>query len=151
MNFDFDNMPSTDSDFSSDFEKLPAGKYNVTIDEVKEKQSASGKDMVIVTFTVFTGEYANRKIWLTFFVGNEYGAQDASRVAYASGKIQAVKSARSFAGMVGGKLELGIKYSPSKTGGDDFTNLSSAAPLKADVPAPSQGQSQAAPSNEAPF
>jgi hypothetical protein len=46
-----------------DFEPIPEGDYLVEIEEVKEKESNSGNQMLQMKFNVVEGEYEGRKIF----------------------------------------------------------------------------------------
>jgi hypothetical protein len=59
---------AADNDSSGDFQALPAGRYTLQVEDADVQSSSTGKPMIAVTFTVVSGEFANRKLWHNFTI-----------------------------------------------------------------------------------
>lgn len=63
----FDEIFEVDAVEPKKFEKLPKGKYTVTMNKATEKER-NGNTLITLEFQVSEGEYENRKIWLDFMM-----------------------------------------------------------------------------------
>lgn len=64
INLDFSNVTG------GNFEPIPAGDYVLEIENIEERVSKAGNDMLNITFNVAEGEYEGRKIF-EFYVLSE--------------------------------------------------------------------------------
>lgn len=64
INLDFSNVTG------GNFDPIPAGDYVLEIEDIEERVSKSGNDMLNITFSVAEGEYEGRKIF-EFYVLTE--------------------------------------------------------------------------------
>ena len=57
--------PATDK--VDDFEKLPDGEYNCLLEDVTARKSEKGTNWISFKFSVMSGDYENRLIFVNYF------------------------------------------------------------------------------------
>lgn len=67
-NIDAKSLNEQASNLSDDFEEIPVGKYEVSLDSLVLKESKAGDPMIAARFTVVNGTFQNRKVFLNQLV-----------------------------------------------------------------------------------
>ena len=74
------NFDATTVEPQSDFEPIPAGKYEAVITDSEMKPTKSGTGRYLeLTFQIIGGEYKNRRLWARLNIDNP--SQQAVRIA----------------------------------------------------------------------
>ena len=60
------NFKTDVSNSSGDFDALPEGRYNVSVDTAEQVTAKTGTEMIKVAFRVEDGNYKNRMLWHNF-------------------------------------------------------------------------------------
>ncbi len=72
--------PSTDT--VDDFEKLPDGDYECLLEDVKAKKSEEkGTNWITFKFSVMSGEYENRLIFVNYFFTEKTAQRSVKQIA----------------------------------------------------------------------
>lgn len=119
--------PATDT--VDDFEKLPDGEYNCLLeDATKKKSDKTGNEWISLKFSIISGEYENRLIFVNYFFTEktaERSIKTINKLAYEFGyelPVEAFTTLDSLAetlnGMAGNQAV--VKQTTSK---NDFTNF----------------------------
>lgn len=78
--------PATDK--VDDFEKLPDGEYNCLLEDVTARKSEKGTNWISFKFSVMTGDYENRIIFVNYFFTDktvERSIKGITKLAYEFG------------------------------------------------------------------
>ena len=71
---------------SGDFGIIPVGNYNFIIEKCEEKETKSGNKMLVISFKIMSGDYANRIIFENLNIKNP----STKCVGYAKRKLKAI-------------------------------------------------------------
>lgn len=118
--------PATDK--VDDFEKLPDGEYNCLLEDVTARKSEKGTDWIAFKFSIMSGEYENRLIFVNKFFTEktiERSIKEITKLAFEFGYDLPTEAFTSFETLaetlnqMAGNQAL-VKQTTSK---NDFTNF----------------------------